>query len=350
MVLSMRAKLKIFIAAILLVLIIIGGSLAYFNFYVKTPEYTLKAVQEAVENHDINEFNKYVDVDSVVAGVTNNMVDGIIATQSNLPEEAKIAMNSLATMFKAPLNASLQEGLNNFVKTGNWQSGNLTDDGQGAMIDSDMILVQSGIADLSFESIENIDVNKDNGTAKAQIKAMQAEMNKAFIFDVTLEEQADGYWKIVSVDNFDEFIKELESSRQEYIKNYLSQTAVIIFDKEKILAENEAKLNAVLSLGDLGSDKTRADLKQEINNQILPQLQDLQTALKAVEVPKAAETLHNLRLKVCESKIDYYKNYALWLDNKDIKTLREATDSLKKAKTMEHEANLLSKRIEGQIK
>lgn len=37
MVLSMRTKLKIFAAAILLVLVVIGGGLAYFNFYVRHP-------------------------------------------------------------------------------------------------------------------------------------------------------------------------------------------------------------------------------------------------------------------------------------------------------------------------
>lgn len=349
MVLSMRTKLKIFAAAILLVLIIIGGSLAYFNFYVKTPEYTLNAIQKSVQNHDIDEFNKYVDVDNVVAGVTNNMLDGIIAAQANLPEEAKIAMNSLATMFKAPLTASLQEGLNNYVKTGNWQSGNTTEDSQGAIIDSDMILEQTGLMDLSFEGIDYININKENGTAEAGIKAVQEEINQSFVFKVSLEEQPDGYWKVISIDNFADFIKTLEAGRQEFIKNYLSQTAVIILDKEQILTENEAKLNAALSTGALGNDKARADLKSTIDNEILPQLQDLQTALQNIDVPKSAETLHNLRLKACESKIAYYQNYGKWLENKDIKTLREATDNMRKAKTMEHEADLLTKRIEGQI-
>lgn len=40
----------------------------------------------------------------------------------------------------------------------------------------------------------------------------------------------------------------------------------------------------------------------------------------------------------------------LGLDNKDIKTLKRSADNLKKAKTMEHEASLLTKRIENQIK
>lgn len=350
MVLSIRTKLKIFAAAILLVLIIIGGSLAYFNFYVKTPEYTLKTIQESIQNHDIEEFNKYVDVDNVVAGVTNNILDSIIASQDNLPEEAKVAMNSLATMFKAPLVASLQEGLNNYVKTGSWQSGNTTADAQGAMINSDMIIEQAGLTDLNFEGIDYINTNEENKTAEAGIKVTQSEINQPFVFKVSLEEQADGYWKVVSIDNFDDFIKALAEGRKEFIKDYLSQTAVIILDKEKILTENEAKLNAVLSMGALGNEQTRADLKNTIENKILPQLKDLQSALQAMNVPKSAETLHNLRLKTCESKIAYYENYAKWLDNKDIKTLREATDNMKKAKTMEHEVDLLTKRIEGQIK
>lgn len=350
MVLSMRTKLKIFAAAILLVLVVIGGGLAYFNFYVKTPEYTLKVIQESIQNHDVDEFNKYVNVDNVVAGVTNNMLDGIIASQTNLPEEAKVAMNSLATMFKAPIVASLQEGLNNYVKTGSWQSGNTTADSQGAMINSDMIIEQAGLSDLNFEGIDYINKNEENRTAEAGIKVTQSEINQPFIFKVSLEEQADGYWKVVSIDNFDEFIKALAEGRKEYIKDYLSQTAVIILDKEKVLTENEANLNAALSLGALGNEQNRADLKNTIETKILPQLQDLQTALQSMNVPKSAETLHNLRLKACESKIAYYENYAKWLDNKDIKTLREATDNLKKAKTMEHEADLLTKRIENQIK
>ncbi|MEI4438797.1 hypothetical protein, partial [Streptococcus anginosus] len=99
----------------------------------------------------------------------------------------------------------------------------------------------------------------------------QSEINQPFVFKVSLEEQADGYWKVVSVDNFADFIKALEDGRKEFIKDYLSQTALIIIDKEKILTENEANLNAALNLGTLGSSQTRTDLKNDIENKILPQ-------------------------------------------------------------------------------
>lgn len=349
MVLSAKMKLKIFIAALVVVIIGIGGSIAYFNFYVKTPEYTLKAVQEAVENHDIDEFNKYVDVDSVVTGVTDNMLDAIIASQSNLPEEAKVAMNSLATMFKAPLVASLNDGLTTFVKTGSWETAEDVKDSQGAMIDSKMILDQTGLMGISFSGIDYINMNEENGTAQVGVKVEQSEIGQPFVFEITLEEQPDGYWKVVSVDNFADFIKALQAGRQKYIEDYINQTTALLSDKEKILTENEAKLNASLKLGVLGNDKSRMEVKTSIEENILPQLKQLQAALQEIEVPKAAETLHNLQLKACESKIAYYENYAKWLENKDIKTLREATDNMKKAKTMEHEAQLLKNRIQGQL-
>lgn len=350
MAISVHTKLRILIAAVVAVIIVAGGSLCYVNFFLKTPEHALSAIQNAVENHDVDEFNRYVDVDNVVAGVTNNMLDGIIASQNNLPEEAKVAVNSIATMFKAPLVASLNSGLTNFVKTGNWQSGNTTEDSQGAVINSDMILEQTGLANLSFDGIDYVEINKENKTAEAGIKATQSEINQEFVFKVTLEEQADGYWKVVSVDNFADFIKALEDGRREYVKNYVEQTAVIISSKERALTESEVKLDTILGMGALGSSDARSDLKASIENDVLPKLKELQTELQGVDVPKAAETLHNLRLKTYESKIAYYENYAKWLENKDIKTLREATDNLRKAKTMEHEVDLLTKRIEGQLK
>lgn len=90
------------------------------------------------------------------------MLDGIIASQTNLPEEAKVAMNSLATMFKAPIVASLQEGLNNY-KTGSWQSGNTTADVLRChdKFRYDIVATNLDWTDLTFEGIDYINTNED---------------------------------------------------------------------------------------------------------------------------------------------------------------------------------------------
>lgn len=349
MVLSVKTKLKIFVAVIVLLIIAIGGSFAYFNYYVKTPQYALNAIESSVKNHDIDEFNKYVDTDSVVSGVTDDMLTAIISAQEGLPDEAKAAMNNMATMFKAPLVASLNEGLNTFVKTGELQTGDTTKDSQGAMINSDMILDQTGLSGLSFDGVDYVNVDEANGTAEAGIKATQSEINQQFTFNVVLQKQDDGYWKVTKITNFADFLKVLSDARKQEIADYIDQSNQLLLDKEKSITESETQLNAALSLNVLGKDDSRQEIKAQIENEVLPQLQDLQTSLQNLNVPKAAQTLHNIRLKALECKIAYYQDYAKWLDNKDINTLRSATDNLKKAKTMESDANALTKRIQGQI-
>ena len=68
---------------------------------------------------------------------------------------------------------------------------------------------------------------------------------------------------------------------------------------------------------------------------MLPHWHMLKEALAAVSVPKSAETLQRLRLKICDLYIAYYENYVKWLDDKEIKSLREAESNLKRAKTLE---------------
>ena len=108
---------------------------------------------------------------------------------------------------------------------------------------------------------------------------------------MSLEEQADGYWKVVSVDNFSDFIKALEDGRKKFIKDYLSQTALIIIDKEKILTENEANLNAALNLGTLGSSQTRTDLKNDIENKIFT---SIERVTRSITICRSAKISRNI--------------------------------------------------------
>lgn len=55
------------------------------------------------------------------------------------------------------------------------------------MINSDMILEQSGLTNLAFEGIDYVNINKENGTAEAGIKVAQSEINQIFILKY--------YWK-----------------------------------------------------------------------------------------------------------------------------------------------------------
>ena len=63
--------------------------------------------------------------------------------------------------------------------------------------------------------------------------------------------------------------------------------------------------------------------------------------LSAVDVPPSAQSLHRLRLHICDLRIAYAKGYAAWMDDKQAVTIRDANEKLKEAKTLEHEDAVL---------
>jgi hypothetical protein len=69
-----------------------------------------------------------------------------------------------------------------------------------------------------------------------------------------------------------------------------------------------------------------------------------------MSVPPAAGTLHRLRIKICDLHIEYAKGYAKWMDDKNASTIRTADAALKQARTLEKEAELLTKQVNSHIK
>ena len=61
----------------LIVLLILAGCAFYFFYWVKTPQYSLKLIQESVQNHDVVAFEKHVDTEALCT----QAVDGFLAQE-----------------------------------------------------------------------------------------------------------------------------------------------------------------------------------------------------------------------------------------------------------------------------
>ena len=97
----------------------------------------------------------------------------------------------------------------------------------------------------------------------------------------------------------------------------------------------------------LGNDATRQALKELMENTILPDWQARKAELEAIDAPQAAQTLHRLRLHICDLRIDYAEGYAAWMTDKKAATIRDAETKLKQARTLEQEELFLTKRMAG---
>ena len=114
---------------------------------------------------------------------------------------------------------------------------------------------------------------------------------------------------------------------------------------ELAIREAEQKFGTILSLGSLGQDNTRAELKTLMDDVYKKDWEARKQELFSLHVPKDAETLQNLYMKICDLCIDYATDYSKWLDDKNAMTIKSAETKLHQAQTLMTEAAALAKRM-----
>ena len=118
---------------------------------------------------------------------------------------------------------------------------------------------------------------------------------------------------------------------------------------DAVIAESQQEITAILAGGTLGNDSIRSQVKQVSEEQVVD-WQSRKAELEAMEVPDAAGSLHRLRLKICDARIEAAANYAKWMDDKKAATIRASDNSMKIAKTLEKDAELLTKQVNAHVK
>ncbi len=181
---STRRKTIIGIAGIVILSIL--GMLFYSFYYVKTPEYTLKIIEKSYKTHNVEEFHKHVDVDSVIS----LYIDDAIA------KDAELKNNPFAMLFipliKSQVIPIVKENLNKAIRGDE---------------------VSSNSLNMTFQPINQIEHLKDKVTVTsisastkdniATITAKLAEKETGKEYDVNMKASKldDGTWKIYEVTN-----------------------------------------------------------------------------------------------------------------------------------------------------
>ena len=347
MAVSRQWKIRLFLLIFLLTAAAAGGIFWYVSYYTKTPDYAIQMIQASLEKHDREKFQKYVDLDTLLDGSADALMQGLIDTDRPMPEEARAAVSGFTKMFKAPLVTSFKGLINQYVSTGQWGSDESKAVDQGIPIDSDMIIEKSGVKDLQFEAIDYMAVDKEAKTAVAGVRVLQGESGESFVFEVELRQSENGIWRVVNIKNFRDFIGVVSQARRDLVQEYISVTQTLMEEHEKKVRLIEKKVKETLASGSLGNQATREALKTIMQEELEPEWISRKNELEAVDVPPAAGTLQRLRLKIWDLRIGYCQKYAKWLENKDAKTLKDANESLKEAKTLEHEALVIVGRIKA---
>ncbi len=283
-------------------------------------------------------FHRVVNVDSLLDSGYDGFIDGLTAVDGGATPEAKEAIKNFTQMLRSPMILSLKAALDSYVATGDFkpeENVGLTE-----------LLERTGLSGIEVRDVKNIQINDANDNeAFADVIIFQPELEREFPLQIVLSRGKDDQWQITRVQNFQEYVAQISQLRRTQLEDYLVKSAEINAKHDTVVREAEKKYSTILSIGTLGQDKTRADLKELFSGSFKQDWETRKQELFNLHVPKDALHLHNIYIKICDLWIDAAQDYVKWLDDNNALTIKSAEDKIHQAQNLSMEAAALAKRM-----
>lgn len=198
---------KKWIALLVAVCVVAAGATWYFLHFIKTPEYSLGLIQQAVQKHDVAVFNKHVDLESVLARGFDDVIENVLAEDQKLDETQKRMALGFAKLMKGAVVTEFKSGILRYVETGSWEA---SDGQQQKKIDAEQVANKTGLKDSAFRGIAY--TKKEGASAVVGVKLFNEEQQREFVVDVRMRELEDGSWQIAEVSNLQKLLQEAKAA------------------------------------------------------------------------------------------------------------------------------------------
>lgn len=198
--------------------LVIGALAWYFFYFIKTPAYSLNLVRESVQKHDIVQFKKLVDLDSVLSRAVDDAMEVALETDTSMNDQQKMLVQGFIRMLKAPITNMFKEGILRYVETGKWEEANkeVEQPTKGPQVNPNVLADKSNLNSLKEADFKGIEYTKKDGkTAVVGMKFYNEKLQRDVIFDVQMRELDDGMWQIAEISNLKDYILEFQKLQEE---------------------------------------------------------------------------------------------------------------------------------------
>ena len=199
-----RKKLLIIVGGIILLIAIIGGIL-YWNF--KTgPKYSILQVKTALEDHDFALFEKYVDMESVMSSLIDQVLEINKSTSSPKNEWEQLGQDlgtGLVNLLKPQLSSLYKQQIQKWVESGKFETENSTQQNLNYSLND---LWSRSNAD-KITGIEYI--KKEGKIAYIGFGIKQERFDNTLIFNIKMRDKG-GYWQVAELMDLVKFQKSIE--------------------------------------------------------------------------------------------------------------------------------------------
>jgi len=198
-----------------ILIIAIAGGAGYW-YWTTTPQYSMEQVKEAVKSHDLQKFDKYVDVDTASTRMVDDFLTRPMREMLGPSVVGQVIVSGVMGLFKPALARGVKHEILAFVETGSFHPKDADDDNSG----TPSVSLSSADSHLGFRkhALKSIASTTVNGnTAQLELILHNERYNQDLPLDVTMRKM-DGYWQVVELSNFPDFcakLAQLESSGQQ---------------------------------------------------------------------------------------------------------------------------------------
>ena len=185
------------IAIVLVVLAIIGGAAFYFFYWLKSPQYSLTIIRDAVKKHDLATFEKYVDVNNI----NSKGIDAMLTATISPDDAQNPILGNMILLVKNVALPHFNSQMRVYVETGSFAP--LKADDQGQQIAA-AAAARTGLENLTFKSITNTDRKNDTAIVTCQLR--DTKLNKDFTLQLLLQRLPNQIWQLKEITNLGEFL------------------------------------------------------------------------------------------------------------------------------------------------
>ena len=269
-VMVMNAK-KIGIGILVAILIAVSF---YFFYWTKTPQYSITLIQQAVKNHNVDKFERYVDLESIYNKAYDDVIAKSVTPKNNTDKVANALFAGFMQMFKPTVVSALKEatlkeisGAQKLETSAQQQKGDVKD-GITKVSEANR---NSELKDISV-------IYKESEVAMVGITLHDKELSKDFVLKVKMNKLDNGEWRVKEINNLVEY---MEATKKAKIEKILERDKIAKAEMDKYI---KVQLKESSRFGTGGSSgkisKIAISISAELTNLVNQDLQDIKVVAK----------------------------------------------------------------------
>ncbi|WP_315444530.1 hypothetical protein [uncultured Selenomonas sp.] len=304
-------KFKLAAALIVLTIAVIAWYLVY---YIQRPEYALQEAAAALEQHDLEGFQRRVNLAALTDAGYDDLTYVLFARDTSLKEAERTASGKFYQSIKGSVTAGLTDTIETAVQKNVWMAPEGVNELKGRQlgIDYEYLMECSHLRDTELLAVGG--VARDGSAAVATVTVRDGGTSLEFPLQLRME-KGDTGWQIVRVANYRAYLEAVQTASAADVSRYIEATRPIVDRYNGVFRSSQREFrNLTETERSTYTIEYRKALIRLLQDDVIPVLKKYQRELDAVEIPHGAAYLAAQRKAATEASIASYESFVRGLD------------------------------------